>query len=74
MTAVADRHRTAAQTSSGAAPDPRGPELLLACLVDPGTLVGLAAPQSHQPQQGTRRLALGAPGLSRSSSPSPISG
>lgn len=39
MTALADRHRAAVQSSNGEAPDPRDPEHRLRCLFDPGTLV-----------------------------------
>lgn len=41
MTALADRHRTDAQSSNGQAPDPRAPEHRLTCLFDPGTLTCL---------------------------------
>ncbi len=41
MTALADRHRTDAQSSNREAPDPRDPEHRLTCLCDPGTLTCL---------------------------------
>ncbi|MGH3933878.1 MAG: acyl-CoA carboxylase subunit beta [Pseudonocardiaceae bacterium] len=41
MTALAHRHRTGAPSGNGEAPDPREPELRLAGLFDPDTLVAL---------------------------------